>query len=464
MNNGLRHHEPPGTEAWARENTALAFIVSGVAWMVVGTCFGFLGGVQLVGPDLIGKIPWLTFGRVRAMHTNMVMFGFVVTTLVGVGFHIVPRLARTPLFSERLGLASVFTWNLSLLAGVVALGLGYTQSREYAELFWPSDLGIVFTFVLMLYNLTSTVMRRREPLLYVSIWYIVGGLFLAAGVYIIGNVIWVPWKGALHGMPDAIVAWFYGHNVVGLIMTPLAIGAAYYIIPRAAGAPLYSHTLSLIGFWSILVMYTHIGTHHLLQTPAPTWLKLISIVDSIAMIIPVATVLVNLWMTARGRMALVTGDIGARFIFVGTILYLFVCIQGPFQSLPVVQRITHFTNWVPAHAHLAVLGFAGMSAWGAIYYLLPAMTGRAIHSRGLAVLHYWLMLFGVSSMMVVLTIAGLIQGHAWYHGEVVYRVLPEMYVYNITRVMAGALVVTASVVGLYNVIRSLAGRPREVVP
>ncbi len=265
-------------------------------------------------------------------------------------------------------------------------------------------------------------------------------------------------------MPDAIVAWFYGHNVVVLIMTPLAIGAAYYIIPRAAGAPLYSHTLSLIGFWSILVMYTHIGTHHLLQTPAPTWLKLISIVDSIAMIVPVGTVLVNLWMTARGRMALLTADIGARFIFVGTILYLFVCIQGPFQSLPVVQQITHFTNWVPAHAHLAVLGFAGMSAWGAIYYLLPAITGREIHSRGLAVLHYWLMLLGVSSMMVVLTIAGLIQGHAWYHGEGVYRVLPEMYVYNVMRVMAGTLVVTAAVVGLYNVIRSLGGKPREVVP
>ncbi len=463
MENRTRH-EPPGGDARAREATALGFIVSGVVWMVIGTSFGFLGGVQFVAPDLIGKIPWLTFGRVRAMHTNMVMFGFVVTALVGVGFHIIPRLARIPLFSERLGLASLFTWNLSLLEGVVALGMGYTQSREYAELFWPSDLGIVFTFVLILYNLTHTVMRRREPLLYVSIWYILGGLFLAAGVYIIGNVIWVPWKGALHGMPDAIVAWFYGHNVVGLIMTPLAIGAAYYIIPRAAGAPLYSHTLSLIGFWSILVMYTHIGTHHLLQTPAPTWLKLISIVDSIAMIVPVGTVLVNLWMTARGRMALLTADIGARFIFVGTILYLFVCIQGPFQSLPVVQQITHFTNWVPAHAHLAVLGFAGMSAWGAIYYLLPAITGREIHSRGLAVLHYWLMLLGVSSMMVVLTIAGLIQGHAWYHGEGVYRVLPEMYVYNVMRVMAGTLVVTAAVVGLYNVIRSLGGKPREVVP
>jgi len=344
----------------------------------------------------------------------------------------------------------------------VALMLGHTQSREYAELFWPADLGVVAAFVLMIYNLFRTVLKRSENILYVSVWYILGGLVLSAATYIIGNVMWVPWKGALHGMPDAVIHWFYGHNVLGLLFTPLAVGAAYYVIPRAAKAPLYSHTLSLIGFWSILVMYTHIGTHHLLQTPAPTWLKLIAVVDSIAMIVPVATVLVNLWMTAQGRMDLLNRDIGARFVFVGSILYLVVCIQGPFQSLPVVQRITHYTNWVPAHAHLAVLGFAGMIAYGTFYYVLPSITGRRIYSESLAALQYWLMLSGVTVMMVVLTIAGLIQGHAWYHGEVVYRVLPEMFLYNSMRLMAGAMVIASAVIGIYNVLRSLSGASREV--
>ena len=452
----------PAEREGHRHTTALAYMISGALWMVLGTSVGFIAGIELLAPDLLGNIPWLVFGRIRPMHTNMAMIGFAITVLIGAAFYIVPTLVHVPLHCEKVGLASLVVWNGSLLAGVVALMLGHTQSREYAELFWPADLGVVVTFVLILYNLFRTVLRRSENILYVSVWYFLGGLFLSAATYIIGNVMWVPWKGALHGMPDAVVHWFYGHNVLGLLFTPLAVAAAYFVIPRAAGAPLYSHTLSLIGFWSLLVMYTHIGTHHLIQAPAPTWLKLISIVDSIAMIIPVATVLVNLWMTAQGRVATLTKNIGARFVLVGTILYLVVCIQGPFQSLPIVQRITHFTNWVPAHAHLAVLGFVGMIAYGTLYFILPGITGRRLHSEGLAVLQYWLMLSGVSAMMVVLTIAGLIQGHAWFHGEVVYRVLPEMFLYNAARLMAGALIVAGAVVGVYNVLRSLRSEPVEV--
>ena len=438
--------------------TALGYMISAGVWMVIGTFAGITAGVELIAPDLIGNIPWLVFGRLRAMHTTMVMFGFAVTMLIGAAFYIVPRMVRVPLFSEKLGIASLVGWNGSLIAGVVALSLGHTQSREYAEMFYPSDVGVVVAFVLILWDLIVTVMRRREPVLYVSVWYFVGGLLLSAATYIIGNCMWAGWKGAIFGMPDAVIHWFYGHNVLGLLMTPLAVGAAYYVIPRAAQVPLYSHTLSQIGFWSILIMYTHIGTHHLLQAPAPTWLKLISIVDSIAMTIPVATVLVNLWMTAQGRIGKLTQNPAARFVFVGTILYLVVCIQGPFQSLPIVQRITHFTHWIPAHAHLAVVGFVGMIGWGTCYFLLPEITGRPIHSTRLANLHYWLMFMGVISMMVVLTISGLIQGHAWYHGEVVYRVLPSTFLYNVMRVMAGAMIVVASWIGLYNLLRSIPQR------
>ena len=435
--------------------TALGYMISGGVWMVTGTFAGITAGTELIAPDLLGNIPWLVFGRLRAMHTTMVMFGFAVTMLIGAAFYIVPRMVKVPLFSEKLGIVSLVVWNASILAGVVALSLGYTQSREYAEMFYPSDVGVVVTFVLILWNLIVTVMRRKEPVLYVSVWYFVGGLLLSAATYIIGNCMWAGWKGAIFGMPDAVIHWFYGHNVLGLLMTPLAVAAAYYVIPRAAQVPLYSHTLSQIGFWSILIMYTHIGTHHLLQAPAPTWLKLISVVDSIAMTIPVATVLVNLWMTAQGRIGKLTQDPGARFVFVGTILYLVVCIQGPFQSLPIVQRITHFTHWIPAHAHLAVVGFVGMIGWGTCYFLLPEITGRPIHSTRLANLHSWLLFMGVVSMMVVLTISGLVQGHSWYHGEVVYRVLPATFLYNVLRVMAGAMIVVASWIGLYNLLRSL---------
>ena len=453
------------TEAIAethQHSTALAYMVSGILWMGLGTLAGITAGTELIAPDLLGNIPWIVFGRLRPMHTNMVMFGFVVTMLIGAAHFIVPVMVRVPLHSEKVGLASCLVWNLSLVAGVVALAFGYTQSREYSEMFFPTDVGVVITFVLILYNLILTVMRRREPVLYVSVWYLVGGLLLSAATYIIGNCMWMGWKGAVFGMPDAIIHWFYGHNVLGLIMTPLAVGAAYYVIPSVCRTPLYSHTLSQIGFWSIIVMYTHIGTHHLLQTPAPTWLKLVAVVDSIGMLIPVATVLVNLWMTAKGRMGRLTQDPGGRFVFVGTILYLVVCIQGPFQSLPVVQRITHFTHWVPAHAHLAVLGFVGMICWGTFWYVLPKITGQPIYSVRLANMQYWMMFMGVASMMVVLTMAGVVQGQSWYHGEVVYRTVHAMLVYNVARVMTGALVVTSAWIGIYNAYRSIVGVTSEV--
>jgi cytochrome c oxidase cbb3-type subunit 1/cytochrome c oxidase cbb3-type subunit I/II len=207
--------------------------------------------------------------------------------------------------------------------------MGFTQGREYAELIWPLDLVVVLLFGLMCFNLFMTVKQRKEPILYVSVWYICAAVILTAFVYSIGNVIWVPGPGALKGMPDAIILWFYGHNVLGLLMTPLAVGVAYYVIPSACRSPLYSHTLSLVGFWLLVMVYSHIGTHHLLQVPAPTWLKVISIVDSIGMIIPVMVVLINLWYTAKGKLGEIHADIGAKFVFTGTVIYLFTCSESP---------------------------------------------------------------------------------------------------------------------------------------
>ncbi|MHC5077721.1 MAG: cbb3-type cytochrome c oxidase subunit I [Planctomycetota bacterium] len=441
--------------------TVTAFFASAAVWMILGAAAGFIGATELVAPDAFGSVGVLTFGRIRALHTNVIILGFAVSILFGAGHFIIPAMVRAPLYSEKLGALSAALWNLTLAAGGTGLVLGHTQAREYAELFWLADVGVVLVFLMMIVNLFLTIRSRRENLLYVSVWYIFGGLILSAATYVIGNVMWVPGKGALHGMTDAIVAWFYGHNVVGLLLTPLSIGVAYYVIPKACRRPLYSHTLSLIGFWMIIVMYTHIGTHHLIQAPAPTWLKVISIVDSIGMIIPVATVLVNLWMTVRGRIGLVTRDIGARFVFTGTVMYLIVCIQGPMHSLPFVQVLTHFNNWVVAHAHLAILGFVSFTAVGGLYFILPRITGKPLYSKRLAVLQYWLMLLGTYGMFVVLTVAGLVQGHAWLNGEVVYRTLPQIHIYMILRQAMGIVIFAAAVVGLINVVLSLAGKGEE---
>jgi len=388
------------------------------------------------------------------------MFAFVGSALLGSAHYIVPTLLRTPLYSERLGKLYLWLWNGALVAGVITLSLGYTQNREYAELIWPIDVGVLIVFALMFYNLLETLRRRRENLLYVSVWYVFGALIFSFFTYLFGNAMWNPDTGSITGMPDAILAWFYGHNVLGFFFTPLAVAVAYFVIPIVSRAPLYSHTLSLVGFWSILVMYSHIGTHHLLQAPAPTWLKVVAITGSIGMIIPVMTVLVNLWLTMRGRLGNVHADIGGKFVFAGSVWYLLTGLQGPLQSLPYVQRLTHFTNWVIAHAHMGVFGFAGFTALGGIYFILPRITGRPLYSRRLAEVQYWLMLIGITGFFVVLTIAGLIQGNGWLNGESVYRVLPQINLYMILRASLGVLIVGGALMGLYNILMTIYGPVR----
>ena len=335
--------------------TAKGFALTSGFWMMVATFYGLLGATELVAPDLTENLGGIVFGRVRPTHVNLVLFGFVTPGLLSAAFYFIPRLLRARLFSERLGVFTVVAWNLALVGVVVSLALGHTQAREYAELIWPLDMMVVIAFSLVFVNLIMTVKNRREPILYVSVWYVLAAVVLTTCTYALGNVIWKPDSGALVGIPDAILLWFYGHNVFGLLLTPLSAAVAYYVIPRACRTPLYSHTLSLVGFWALLVVYTHIGTHHLLQVPVPTWLKVVAIVDSVAMVIPVMAFLINIWYTAKGRLGEIHADIGAKFVFTGTIMYFFVSIQGSLMALPQVQRITHFNNWVIAHSHIGVL-------------------------------------------------------------------------------------------------------------
>ncbi len=441
--------------------TAKGFCITSAFWMVVATFMGLLGATELIAPDLLENVGWLVFGRVRPIHINLVLFGFVTPGLLSSAFYYVPKLLRTDLYSEKLGRITVIAWNVTLVAAVVSLAMGKTQGREYAELIWPIVMMVVAAFSLVIINVIMTVKQRREPILYVSVWYVCAAVILTAITYALGNIIWKPGSGALVGIPDAIILWFYGHNVFGLLLTPLSAGVTYYVIPKACRAPLYSHTLSLFGFWSLLVVYTHIGTHHLLQVPVPTWLKVVAIVDSVAMVIPVMAFLINIWYTAKGKLGEIHADIGARFVFTGTIMYFFVSIQGSMMSLPDVQRVTHFNNWVVGHAHLGVLGFAGMIALGGIYYILPRMTGRPLHSRLLADFQYWMILIGTVGFTVVLTIAGLIQGNAWLNGETVYRILPQIHVYYVTRAALGLMIFSSAVIGFYNIIRSMFFSPGE---
>ena len=435
--------------------TAKAFTLTSALWFAAATSFGMIGAGYLIAPDFMANIEYIHFGRVRPMHINAVLFGFVTPGLLAVAFYYFPRLLRTELFSHKLGVFSAIFWNIMVAAGMIGIATGHTQGREYAELPWAVDIMVVISFALVVINILMTVARRKEKILYVSIWYTTAAVVLTSITYCLGNVIWKPDTGALMGIPDAILLWFYGHNIFGLLLSPMGLAVAYYVLPIAVRRPLWSHTLSLLGFWSLIIVYTHIGTHHLLQVPVPTWLKTISIVDSVAMVIPVMVVLINLWYTIRGRLGEIHADIGAKFVLTGTIWYFFVNIQGSMMALPHVQRITHFNNWVVGHAHLGVLGFAGVTALGGLYFILPKITGKPLYSGFLADVQYWLVLIGVTGFAVVLTIVGFIQGNAWYNGETLYRTLPMIQPYYILRASLGLFIMLGAYIGLYNVIRSL---------
>jgi cytochrome c oxidase cbb3-type subunit I len=444
--------------------TVKAYFLSSAVWFVIATSLGFINAIHLVAPDLLGNISWLVFGRTRPIHTNLVIFGFVGTALLGSAFYIVPTLLKTNLHSEPLGKLSLWMLNFCILSGTITLALGYSQGREYAEWIWPVDIGILLTLALIFYNLFRTAGDRREKTLYVSIWYIFAGLIYSFLIYLFGNAVWNPSTGAITGLPDAVLAWFYGHGVVGLFLTPLAVALAYYVIPIVCRSPLYSHSLSLVGFWTILIIYTHIGTHHLLQAPVPTWLKVVAITGSLGMFVPVMTVLINLWLTMRGRLGMIHSDIGGKFVMAGLVWYLFVCIQGPLQSLPVIQRVTHLTNWVIAHAHMGVLGFSGTIALGGMYFILPRITGRPIYNRRWADLQYWLVLIGMAGFFLVLTAAGLIQGQGWLNGQAVYKLLPEIHVYLVLRASIGILIISGAVLGLINIFKTIYGGQETMKP
>ncbi len=444
-------------------SAARAFLVSGMVWMAIGTTFGLIGGIALAAPDAIRNVPWLVFGRVRPVHVNLVAVGFVPMVLIGAGLYLVPTLLRTRLYGERLAHVGMWLYNAALAIGAIELARGHTQAREYAELTWIPDVLIVGAFVALIISFGGTLARRQEPLLYVSVWYFGAALAVTAALYPLGNAMWNPSTGAVTGVLDAILLWFYGHNVVGLLLTPLALCAAYYLVPAITRAPLYSHTLSMIGFWSLLGFYTHIGGHHLLQAPIPVWLKVISVIDSVMMMIPVLVVLVNLWLTARGRFGDLFASVPGKFVLLGTINYLIVGVQGPLQSLPAVQRVTHFTQWTIAHAHLAVLGFTGMIALGALYYALPRVTGKLVWSERLANTQFWFVFLSVTAFMLVLTGAGLAQGHAWINGETVYRTVPMLSPYMMVRALFGVMLVLAAYLGLYNVLMTIyRGKPVAV--
>ncbi len=441
-----------------RDETAKVMTYSAICWLVFAITLGLIQAIEFIAPDSFAGIAWLVFPRIRQAHVNGLAFGWLSMAMVAGWYYIVPRLTKSEIYSETLGIVVAWAWNIALAIGVVGLTLGWTQAREYAELAWPIDIAIMVVLLVTGFNLFMTIARRNEKSLYVSLWYVMGTLIWFPIVFAIGNVIWAPPTGALMGLNDAIWNWFYGHNILGLWFTTGTVALIYYIVPREIKKPLYGYVLALIAFWGIAFFYTAVGTHHILGAPVPEWLKTISVICSIGLLIPVTAFVVNIFMTMRGSWRVAYSSIPLRFVLTGTAFYIAVSIQGSFQALRGFNQFIHFTNWPVAHAHLALLGFVAFSLWGMVYYMMPRILGAPLYSEKLAWTHWWLTTLGFLGFFTVLTAAGLVQAGGFAQGIPVVQILPGIRPLWIGRASAGAVIIFAQYIFAYNIARTALAR------
>jgi len=468
------------------DSAALHGLLSGAGWIILTTIFGFVMSNELTTPDIFAGIPQLTWSRLRPAHISMGLFGIFSSGMFGGWYFIVPRLCKTPLRTNRAANLLLFFWNLTVFLGVGAILNGDTQGKEYVEFPWWIDWPV---FALMCVNaviIFQTIAARREPKLYVSLWYIGGSVVWVAMMYFIGNVMWHPfdtyrdakgfghilWNndashlpvganqfqrtGSLIGLNDAVWNWFYGHNLFGLYITTGGIALVYYLVPKLSRRPLYSHLMSLVGFWSIALLYSNTGQHHLLQAPIPNWLKVISIVGSVGLIIPVFSFSVNIYMTMRGQWGQMLENIPLRFVLAGSFFYLAVSFQGTVQAFMAVNRFVHFTQWVIAHSHLAFLGAFAFISSATMLYMVPQIVRKPLWSRNLADFQFWLMLIGVNGYFWALTAAGLVQGSAWITlGEQVVKAYPVVKPYFLLRSVFGGMYMIGVILQGINLIMTI---------
>lgn len=459
----VQEHTDRATRIW---------LYSAIVWLTIVDLFGLILALELISPNLFANIPWLLFSRIRPLHVNGVIFAWLSMMYWGALFYMVPRLTgRRQLWNEQLAVWTAWGWNLWFVLGIVTIATGHTQGREYAEFIWPLDVFLVILWVSNIVNIIMTVLERRVKPIYVTTWWAMASPLWLGADYIIGNVMWRP--GAILGngtsgalptsMADGIINWWYAHNLFGLWLTPMLLAGLYYLVPRITKTPLYSHTLSLISFWGMAFFYTGVGHHHLLQTPTPGWLKTIAILSSVSLLIPVFAFTVNILMTMRGHWEKFFTNLPLRFALTGFIFYFLVNIQGSFQAIQTFNRLTHFTNFVVAHAHLALLGAFTFLGMGMIDYILPQVLKKPLYSTKLAEWQYWLIVIGFLGFFWVLTIAGFVQGQSWLRGIPEVNVLPYLRPYYMGRAAFGAMIVLSGIVQAYNIFKTITTDTRQLV-
>ena len=378
-----------------------------VVWLVLASVAGLISSIKMHEPDWWVQYGWITFGRIRPIHLNMVAYGWCSLAGIGVAMWLIPRLLKTELVGAKYALVGGALWTIGVFAGTVAIAMGYSDGLEWLEYPWQIDILLVVGGALVGVPLWLTLLNRKVKHLYVSVWYIGAGLLWFPILFLIAN-----WPGLHFGVQQASMNWWFGHNVLGLWFTPIGLAASYYFIPKIIGKPIHSYNLSLLGFWSLAFFYSQVGGHHLIGGPVPSWLITISIVQSMMMVIPVFAVAVNQHMTVLGNFRALAYSPTLRFIVLGAMMYTAASVQGSLEALRSVNTITHFTHYTVAHAHLGLYGFFSMVMFGSIYFIMPRVMNWEWPYPKLISLHFWLVLVGFAIYFIWLSIGGWLQGLA----------------------------------------------------
>lgn len=450
-------------------------------WGVIGMLAGLWIALELVWPSLNFGFAPITFGRLRPVHTNAVVFAFVGNGIFMGVYYSLQRLCKARMFSDTLSKVHFWGWQLIIAAAAATLLMGFNTSKEYAELEWPIDVAITLVWVIFGVNLMGTILKRRERHLYVAIWFYIATWITVAMLHIV-NSIEIPvslfksysWYA---GVQDALVQWWYGHNAVAFFLTTPYLGLMYYFLPKAAERPVYSYRLSIIHFWALIFIYIWAGPHHLLYTALPDWAQSLGTVFSVMLLAPSWGGMINGLFTLRGAWDKVRESAVLKFMVVAITAYGMATFEGPLLSLKNVNAISHYTDWTIAHVHVGALGWNGFLTFGVIYWLIPKMFRTKLYSEGLANTHFWIGTLGIVFYAVPLYWAGWTQSMMWKQftpeGQLQYQFLETVnYIIPMyaLRALGGLLFLTGVLIGIYNLVKTvkmgdfIANEPAEAMP
>jgi cytochrome c oxidase cbb3-type subunit I/II len=442
------------------------FAFATMFWSIVGMLAGLWAAIALYYPQINLNMAPTSFGRMRPVHTNAVIFAFVGNGIFMGVYYSLQRLCKARMYSDRLGKIHFWGWQLIILAGALTLWMGYTTGKEYAELEWPLDIAITLIWVVFGVNMFMTILKRRESHLYVAIWFYLATWVTVAMLHIVNSFempfSWMKSYSWYAGVQDALVQWWYGHNAVAFFLTTPYLGLMYYFLPKAANRPVYSYRLSIIHFWALIFIYIWAGPHHLLYTALPDWAQSLGVVFSVMLIAPSWGGMLNGLFTLRGAWDKVREEPVLKFMVVAITCYGMATFEGPLLSLKNVNAIAHFSDWIIAHVHVGALGWNGFLTFGVLYWIIPKMYNTPLYSKKLAGTHFWIGTIGIILYAIPLYWAGFTQSMMWKQFtaegqlqfqflETVTHIIP-MYV---TRSIGGALYLAGAVVMVYNLYKTM---------